>query len=259
MMSFSPDVKSMREILEGFWRRKTQRILVEFNREERRTLSETEVMAQLSQFANIFPERKVNIEKRTEKKGYGTQENEDVFYLTIPFDEWPDEKVELEFVPERLSACFYVYCGAGLENGISRSFQWSSHCNLEASLKKIEAFVKNFSKHREQAEGKLDAQQKEKKLIVMARKSIETILPPMMAASGYEWHMSYGTTEYTLSVKLKNGKMLSLTFTHKNFAEAIAGALNFIGQMDKLLDQAPCSVDVVKCDRRITWRKGLIA
>lgn len=256
MMSFFPDMKPMREILNGFWRRKTQNILVESDREERRKLNETEVVALLTQFANNLPKRKVDIEKRSESAGYGSQENIDVFYLTLPFDEWPNEKVEFKFVPEHQSASFYVYCGAGLENDIVWSSQWCSPCNLEATLKKIEVFVKNFSKHREQAEGKLDAHQKEKKLIVMARKSIETILPPMMAASGYEWHLSYGSTKYRLSVKMKNRKMLSLTFTHKNFAEAIAGALNFIGQMGELLDQTPCVVDIGNCDVFITWHKG---
>ena len=255
-MSFYRDMKPMRDILEGFWRRKTQNILVEYDREERRKMSETEVVALLTQFAGVFPEHKVNIEKRSEKVEYGSQKYEDVFYLTIPFDEWPKEKVELEFVPERLKAYFYVYCGAGLENDILRSFQWGYPCNLEATLKKIEVFVKKFSKHREQAEGKLDAHQKEKKLVEMARKSIETILPPMMAASGYEWHLSYGTTEYKLSVKMKNRKMLTLTLTHKNFAEAIAGVLSFIGQMSELLDQTPCTVDIGNCDRYVTWRKG---
>ena len=113
--------------------------------------------------------------------------------------------------------------------------------------------------------GKFIEELKQKKLAEMASKSIETIVPQMMAESGYEWNLEseykyFGRggspDRYILRIKMKKHKMIEITLNQNNFANKIPEILNVVAQIEKLLEKVPYAVNVLNYGPNIRWIKG---
>ena len=141
--------------------------------------------------------------------------------------------------------------------------------DIEGSLENIRAFIEKFPEYEKEAEGIAEAKKteeiKQKKLAEMASQSIETIVPQIMAQSGYEWSLEsvykgWGRggipDSYILRVKMKKHKMVEITLSQKNFTDKIPEILNVIGQIKQLLEQAPYAVNIANYGPSVRWRKG---
>ena len=144
-----------------------------------------------------------------------------------------------------------------------------SDLDMDGTLENIRAFSARYREYMEGAEKivkqkKLEME-KQKKLAEMASKSIETIVPQMMAQSGYEWNLEseykhYGTggvpERYILRIKMKKRRMIERTLNQNNFAEKVPEILNVVKQIEQLLEQAPYAVNIANYRTGIRWIKG---
>ena len=185
--------------VERFWELECRNVLVSYPTNKiRRLLNENESMELLTQFAKKFPEGTVIIEKRYEDD----IQRLDEFILTIAFDEWNGDKIIFSIKTFDARGSFCVVYHMDIDRHFPHGRIYSHDCNLEQTLKNVEAFVKNFSIKRNKLEIKRCAKEREKenKIIEMTEKSIETIVPQMMASSGYEWNLHCNGIRY-LSLK----------------------------------------------------------
>ena len=144
-----------------------------------------------------------------------------------------------------------------------------SDLDMDGTLENIRAFSARYREYMEGAEKIVEQKklemEKQKKLAEMASKSIETIVPQMMAQSGYEWNLEseykhYGTggvpERYILRIKMKKRRMIEITLNQNNFADKIPEILNVVRQIEQLLEQAPYAVNIANYRTGIRWIKG---
>ena len=154
-------------------------------------------------------------------------------------------------------------------NFINITVEDIENLDVEATLDSMRAWAENYRENKARAEKiaeeKRIEEQKQKKLAEMASKSIETIVPQMMAESGYEWnlereykHFGRGCVpdRYILHIKTKSHKMIEITLSQKNFAKKIPEILNVVRQIEQLLEQAPFAVNIVNYGPGTRWIKG---
>ena len=133
----------------------------------------------------------------------------------------------------------------------------------------MRAWAVDYQEHKANAERIAEQKRidelKQQKLAEMASKSIETIVPQMMAESGYEWnlekeykHYSWGgfPDRYILRIKTKSHKMIEITLSQKNFSKKIPEILNVVRQIEQLLEQAPFAVNILNYGPGTRWIKG---
>ena len=165
----------------------------------------------------------------------------------------------------------FLYSKIGLTKGnfITVSVEDIENLDVEATLDNMRAWAVDYQKHKADAERIAEEKRieelKQKKLAEMASKSIETIVPQMMAESGYEWNLEseykhYGCggvpERYILRIKTKSHKMIEITLSQKNFAKKIPEILNVVHQIEQLLEQAPFAVNILNYGPGTRWRKG---
>ena len=155
-------------------------------------------------------------------------------------------------------------------NFINITVEDIENLDVEATLDSMRAWVVDYQKYKAGAERiaeeKRTEELKQQKLAEMASKSIETIVPQMMAESGYEWNLEseykrYGCggvpERYILRIKTKSHKMIEITLSQKNFAKKIPEILNVVRQFEQLLEQAPFAVNILNYGPGTRWIKGL--
>ena len=174
--------------------------------------------------------------------------------LTIAPDGGKSEQFMFVVEPKNTLATFYVIYS--IDGGQSDASIYRFNCNVEATLRNIDSFIKKFTDYHEQAQNLRFSREKENKLIDLAEKSIETIVPQLMSSSNYEWYLSNDETRYLLFIKMKKHKMIQISLTPKNFSGKISGILNVIAQIENLLDQIPYAVDIKTYGNKIPWKKG---
>lgn len=257
-MSYFNDRKSMQSIMQKFWQRKIKDILVTANDASEATPAKNNVMEALNLFASKFPEQQIEIEHSTpsQKVNQTRSHDEERIFMTVHFNEWKNDLVKFHIMQNSSEISFYVISDAGLENTVIEAWKWRGRCDFTASLLKVEEFVKNYPKHRKQADKKKDTIIKKEKINEMASKTIETIVPQMMASTNFEWHLERSTYRYTLDVKSANNKMLRISFTLKDFAKKLSSLVNFTTQMNNLLENSLYIVEVRSCDPSLNWKKG---
>ena len=165
----------------------------------------------------------------------------------------------------------FLYSKIGLTKGnfITVSVEDIENLDVEATLDNMRAWAVDYQKNKANAERIAEEKRieelKQKKLAEMASKSIETIVPQMMAESGYEWNLEseykhYGCggvpERYILRIKTKSHKMIEITLSQKNFAKKIPEILNVVHQIEQLLEQAPFAVNILNYGPGTRWRKG---
>ena len=166
----------------------------------------------------------------------------------------------------------FLYSKIGLTKGnfITVSVEDVENLDVEATLDNMRAWAVDYQKNKANAERIAEEKRieelKQKKLAEMASKSIETIVPQMMAESGYEWNLEseykhYGCggvpERYILRIKTKSHKMIEITLSQKNFAKKIPEILNVVHQIEQLLEQAPFAVIILNYGPGTRWLKGL--
>ena len=240
--------KTVRQMLENLWKRKIQNIIQKFpTKETSHFLNAQEVETLLSDFASKQSDVQVEISSvPTEQK----------IVTIISFTQWPDDRITLSIQPVTAFVQVYVVCRAGLEEGVVEVSTLAYNADIERTLKNVSDFIKKFPKYREQAERMRNAKERTSKIQEMGRKSIATIIPQMMNASGYEWSLYHNDIRYVLYVKMKMGKMLELSLTPNNFASKMSDLIKVVAQMEKLFDEIPYAVDVKNCSSKIQWQKG---
>lgn len=244
---------SITEIYDRFWERECKGILVPFPSNEKHwPLSEDDVMKQLSVFAEKYPKGCVFIEKRY----FHETPKIDKIISTIAFDKWNQNKIVFSVEPRRACGMFYVICHLDVDLMFPAEMIYTYNCNVKETLKNIDAFIKKFPERCERMANKPLAKEKENKLLDMAEKSIETIVPQMMASMNYEWNLFCAETRYLLSIKMKKHKMVQISLTPKNFANKIPRILNAISKIENLLEEIPFPVDIKSYGNNIKWRKG---
>lgn len=234
-------------LLETFWSKKIQNIVATFpSNEQHWPLDPERLKKQIYDFAEKYPESMAV----TEDYKNGLER----INLTIAPDGGKSEQFLLVVEPKNALATFYaVY---SVDAGQSEASIYRFNCNVEATLRNIDSFIKKFTDYHEQAQNLRFAREKENKLIDIAEKSIETVIPQLMSRSGYEWHLDNDETRYILSIKMKKHKMIQISLTPKNFSEKISGILKVIAQIETLLDQIPYAVDIKSYGNTIPWQKG---
>ena len=141
--------------------------------------------------------------------------------------------------------------------------------DIDGTLKNIRAFTEKYREYKEGAEKIVEQKklemEKQRKLAEMASKSIETIVPQLMAQTGYEWNLeseykNFGTGgvpgRYILRIKMKKRRMIEITLNRNNFTNKIPEILNVAKQIEQLLEQAPYAVNIVNYGTDIRWIKG---
>ncbi|MBR2899695.1 MAG: hypothetical protein IKC23_08785 [Fibrobacter sp.] len=141
--------------------------------------------------------------------------------------------------------------------------------DIDGTLENIRAFTEKYRECKEGAEKIVEQKklemEKQRKLAEMASKSIETIVPQLMAQSGYEWNLeseykNFGTggvpERYILRIKMKKRRMIEITLNRNNFTNKIPEILNVAKQIEQLLEQAPYAVNIVNYGTDIRWIKG---
>ena len=141
--------------------------------------------------------------------------------------------------------------------------------DVDATLEDLRGFVEKYQDYKagaeKIAEEKRTEELKRKKLAEMASKSIEAVVPQIMATSGYEWNLEseykyFGRggspDRYILRIKMKKHKMIEITLNQNNFANKIPEILNVVAQIEKLLEQVPYAVNVLNYGPNICWIKG---
>lgn len=233
-------------LLETFWSKKIQNIVATFpSNEQHWPLDPERLKKQIYDFAEKYPEGMEVTEDY--KKGL------ERINLTIAPDGGKSEQFLLVVEPKNALATFYaVY---SVDAGQSEASIYRFNCNVEATLQNIDVLIKKFPDYHEQAQNLRFAREKENKLIDIAEKSIEAVVPQLMSKSGYEWYLDNDETRYILSIKMKKHKMIQISLTPKNFSERIAGILKVIAQIETLLDQIPYAVDIKSYGSRMPWRK----
>ena len=142
--------------------------------------------------------------------------------------------------------------------------------DIGGTLENIRAFAEKYPEYAKEAEEIAEAKRteeiKQRKLAEMAAQSIETIVPQIMAQSGYEWNLERASNGwgrggisdgYILRVKTKKHKMVEISLSQKNFANKIPEILNVIRQIEQLLEQAPYAVNIANYGPGVRWRKGM--
>ena len=240
--------KTVHQILENLWKRKIQNVIQKFPIEETPLfLNAQEIESLLSNFASEHSNVQIEIRAvSTEQK----------IVATISFTQWRDDRITLSIQPVTAFIQVYVVCGAGLEEDVVEVSALAYNADFERTLKNVSEFIKKFPKYREQAEHMRNAKERTAKIQEMGRKSIATIIPQMMNASGYEWSLYHNEIRYVLYVKMKKGKMLEFSLTPKNFASKMSDLLKVIAQMEKLFDEIPYAVDVKNYSSKIQWHRG---
>lgn len=243
---------SITEIYDRFWERECKGVLASFPSNEKHwPLSEDDVMKQLSAFAEKYSEKKVFVGK------IDIDDKKDKIVLAITCDEWMNDRIVFTIATKNACGIFYVTGRADNTNHLfPDNPPYTFNCNIEQTLKNLEAFIKKFPKKREQIMNRQNARDKENKLLDMAEKSIETIVPQMMASTNYEWNLFCAETRYLLSIKMKKHKMIQIALTPKNFANKIPRILSTISQIENLLKEISFSVDIKSYGSNIKWRKG---
>ncbi|OWV14119.1 hypothetical protein [Fibrobacter sp. UWB5] len=235
-------------LLDSFWNRKIRGIIATFPSNEKHWPIDPEYLKkQIYDFAQKDP---IN---RTVTEKFNTILEKII--LTITPSGVKSERFMLVVEPRNAFANFYATYNTDWGQEYDTSV-YSFNCNIEATLKNIDAFLRKFPKYHEQAQNLRLSQEKENKLIDIAEKSIETIIPQIMSSSNYEWYLSSDETRYLLFVKMKKHKMIQISLTPKNFSGKISGILNVIAQIEKLLDQIPYAVDIKSYGNKIPWKKG---
>ena len=244
---------SFTKLCDQFWERESKGVLVSFPSNEKHwPLNAEDVLEKFSAFAEKYPKGCVSIEKRY---FYETRVIDKII-MTIAFDKWIRDKIVFSVGPRQACGIFYVICHLDVERMFPIETNYIYNCNVEETLKGVDVFIKNFSKNRERMANIPLVKEKENKLLDMAEKSIETIVPQMMASSNYEWNLFCEETRYVLSIKMKKHKMIQISLTPKNFANKIQHILNVVSRMEKLLDEIPFPVDIKGYGNNIKWRKG---
>lgn len=238
------DERSAHRLMLQFWNKKAERILVYSRTEDLAKVNRSEIIDTLQKFAEKFPAGNITIEDREQ------------IFVTVHFSKWANDKVKLHLDTKESTYKLYIDSDAGLDNRVIEVYSQVWRIDLKATLTNIENFVKNYPRYRKQAEKKPDDVTKKAKLDEMARKSVETIVPQMMAKTNCEWSLQKGTSRYTLCVKTKNNKMLKISFTLKNFGEKITQLSSFVTQMHNLIEQSPFIVEIRGCDRFLRWHKS---
>ena len=166
----------------------------------------------------------------------------------------------------------FLYSRIGLTKGnfTTITVEDIENLDVDATLDSIRAWVGNYQEYKAGAERiaeeKRTEELKQQKLAEMASKSIETIVPQMMAESGYEWNLEseykrYGCggvpERYILRIKTKSHKMIEITLSQKNFAKKIPEIMNVVRQFEQLLEQAPFAVNILNYGPGTRWIKGL--
>ena len=234
-------------LLETFWSKKIQSIVATFpSNEQHWPLDPEQLKKQIYDFAEKYP----GSMEVTEDYNKGLER----INLTIAPEGGKSEQFLFVVEPKNALATFYaVY---SVDVGQSDVNIYRFNCNVEATLRNIDSFIKKFTDYHEQAQNLRFAREKENKLIDIAEKSIETVIPQLMSRSGYEWHLDNDETRYILSIKMKKHKMIQISLTPKNFSEKISGILKVIAQIETLLDQIPYAVDIKSYGNTIPWQKG---
>ena len=235
-------------LLESFWSKKIQNIIATFPPNERHWPLDTEhLKKQIHDFAEKDPE---SMEETEDYYKNGLER----IILTIAPDGGKSERFMFVVEPKNALATFYVIYS--IDGGQSDASIYRFNCNVEATLQNIDILLKKFPDYHEHAHNLRFAQEKENKLIEIAEKSIESVIPQLMSRSGYEWHLDNDETRYILSIKMKKHKMIQISLTPKNFSEKISGILKVIAQIETLLDQIPYTVDIKSYGSSIPWKKG---
>ena len=252
-MSLRRNDLSFTELCDRFWERECKDVLVSYPSNEKHwPLNADDVLEKFSAFAEIYPKGCVSIEKRYIYKTLKI----DRIILTFAFDEWMNDKIVFTVEPRQAYGIFYVICRLDVSHIFPAETTRKFNCDVEETLKKVETFVKKFPEKRERMANIPLVKEKENKLLDMAEKSIETIVPQMMAALNYEWNLFCEETRYVLSIKMKKHKMIQISLTPKNFADKIQHILNVVSQMENLLDEIPFPVDIKGYGNNIKWRNG---
>ena len=234
-------------LLETFWCKKIQNIIATFpSNEQHWPLDPERLKKQIYDFAEKYPESMAV----TEDYKNGLER----IILTIAPDGGKSEQFMFVVEPKNALATFYVVYS--VDAGQSEASIYRFNCNVEATLQNIDILIKKFPDYHEQAQNLRFAREKENKLIDIAEKSIETVIPQLMSKSGYEWYLDNDESRYILSIKMKKHKMIQISLTPKNFSEKISGILKVIAQIETLLDQIPYAVDIKSYGNTIPWQKG---
>ena len=259
MMPLRRNTVSESNYIKNFWDRKTKSIFVQnvtFGIDP--PLSEERVTELVSQFAKEFPEDSVSIKKAYVPKGmlFNRREDLDTITLKITLKECDGKNITFSFRPKDSYAVAYVTYKNNQTSSDTEIKGFRFNCNLEATLKKLSLFIKKYPQYQEEALNAYLTKEKENKIVDMAEKSIQTIVPQIMANSGYEWILTCEETRYILSIKMKKHKMIKISLTAKNFAEKISGILEVVAQIDNLLEKIPFTVDIKTYGSNIQWKKG---
>lgn len=140
--------------------------------------------------------------------------------------------------------------------------------DLDATLTALQEFIQKVPEYKQGAEKIAEDIRLEKmkhhKITEMASKSIETVVPQMMASSDYEWNLEreyrqIGTggypERYLLRIKTKKHRMVEISLTPKNFSEKIPEILNVMSQIEDLLEKMPYAVNILSYGPNIRWQK----
>lgn len=185
------------------------------------------------------------------------------------------DRAKLEVVmsinPLTRKSNLFLYSKIGLPRGnfVTIKVENITNLDVDATLDSIRAWLGNYQEYKagaeKIAEEKRTEELKQKKLAEMASKSIEAIVPQMMAESGYEWNLEsdykrYGCggvpERYKLRIKTKSRKMIEITLNQKNFAKKIPEILNVVRQIEQLLEHAPFAVNILDYGPGTRWIKG---
>lgn len=122
-------------------------------------------------------------------------------------------------------------------------------------LKEFINFYKNYKHYCEELHPLLHECEKQEKIRQTARATIRTVIPNLMAQTGYEWNLVEEDDRAILQVKMKRAKMIEITLGYKTFANKIPELVNVIKQMDELISTIPYPANIKSYGRNIQWKK----
>jgi len=224
---------STNSLVSNYWGRLVNRILV--RGQSINSLSEGEILCAFNELKNRRPEHRYSVKAVGEKQGAMFQQGDKIQEIRIAKS--LDAMVSVELLVN-----FQATVRLSVKDYSSISYSLPT-IDLQNTLENLERFVDEFPKNFERFEKALVENEKNAKIVAMAKVSIKAAIEQLFASTHYEWELVESGKFYSLRVGMGEN-VVSMTLNDKNFARRIPVLLDALRQVESLVDSLSFPMDI---------------